>query len=54
MATPEQPAYRKAVFEARAQAREGAAARARERRLRFSILAGFGLSFVLLGGVTGG
>ncbi|MCH9000470.1 MAG: hypothetical protein IID48_19715, partial [Proteobacteria bacterium] len=54
MATPEQPAYRKAVFEARAHAREGAVAWARERRKRFSIWAGFGLSFVLLGGVTGG
>ena len=53
MATPEQPAYRKAVFEARARAREDVAVLARERRRKFSILAGFGLSFVLLGGVTG-
>ena len=49
MATPEQPAYRKAVFEARAHAREDAAVRARERRLKLSMLAGVGLSFVLLG-----
>ncbi len=54
MATPEHPAYRKAVFEARAHAREGAAVRARGRRLKFSLLAGLSLSFVLLGGVTGG
>ncbi len=54
MATPEQPAHRKAVFEARARAREGAAAEARERRMKLSLLAGFGLSFVLLGGVAGG
>lgn len=53
MATPEQPAHRKAVFEARARARDSAAAGARGRRLRYSALAGLGLSFVLLGGVTG-
>ena len=52
MATPEQPAHRKAVFEARA--REGAAVQALERRRKYSMLAGLGLSFVLLGGVTGG
>ena len=54
MATFEQPAYRKAIDEARARARESAAARRRERRRRFGILAGSGLSFVLLGGVAGG
>jgi len=54
MATPEQPAHRKAVFEARARAREGAAAQARERRRKLSMLGGVGLSFALLGGVTGG
>ena len=54
MATFEQPAYRKAIDEARARAREIAAARRRERRRRFSTLAGSGLSFVLLGGVSGG
>ena len=54
MATFEQPAYRKAIDEARARAREIAAARTRERRRRIGILAGSGLSFVLLGGVAGG
>ena len=49
MATSEQPAYRKAIGEARARARASAAARRRERRRRFSILAGSGLSFFLLG-----
>jgi hypothetical protein len=54
MATPEQPAYRKAVFEARARAREAAAAQARARRQKLGMLAGFGLLFVMLGGLTGG
>jgi len=53
MATPEQPTYRKAVFEARTRAREDAAALARERRRKLSVMFGLGLSFVLLGGVTG-
>ncbi len=54
MATPEQPAHRKAVNEARTRARESAVAAARERRRNISVLAGFGLSFVLLGGSAGG
>lgn len=54
MATFEQPANRKAITETRARARESAAVRRRERRRRFGILAGSGLSFFLLGGVTGG
>jgi polysaccharide deacetylase 2 family uncharacterized protein YibQ len=54
MTTAEQPAHRKAVTEARARARENAAVRARERRRTTSVLVGFGLSFVLLGGSAGG
>ncbi len=56
MANTEKPAHRKAVFEARARVREGAAGReirVRKKRRKISILAGFGLSSILLGGVTG-
>lgn len=54
MAEREQPAHRKAVYEARLRAREIAAIQARERRHNVNILAGFGLSAVLLGGSAGG
>jgi hypothetical protein len=54
MATPEQPAHRKAVYEARTRARQDAAEFARDRRRKLSIMSGLGLSFILLGGSTGG
>ncbi len=54
MALSEQPEYRKAVLEARARVHKDVATQARARRRYLSILFGFGLSFVLLGGVTGG